>query len=161
MQSAWLLCPWVSPGKNPGVGCQALLQGFFPAQGLNPGLPHCRQILYYLSHQNIYTLLCIKQLTNENLLYSTMNSVQCSLVNEMGRKYYWHHSCGMDSSLSFSSQRVLLTASSPHHVSLGVTEYPSSSLPGASTPLVGFSKIPCVISPKFTAAYASCFLGQS
>jgi len=33
------------------VGCYALLQGIFPTQGLNPGLPHCRQILYRLSHQ--------------------------------------------------------------------------------------------------------------
>ena len=40
-----------SPGKNTGVGCHALLQGIFPTQGLNPGLPHCRQILYHLSHQ--------------------------------------------------------------------------------------------------------------
>ena len=28
-----------------------LLQGIFPTQGLNPGLPHCRQILYQLSHK--------------------------------------------------------------------------------------------------------------
>ena len=34
-----------SPNKNTGVGCQALLQGIFPTQGSNPGLPHCRQIL--------------------------------------------------------------------------------------------------------------------
>ena len=40
-----------SPGKNTGVGCHALLQGIFPIQGFNPGLLHCRQILYYLSHQ--------------------------------------------------------------------------------------------------------------
>ena len=40
-----------SPGKNTGVGCQALLQGIFPTQGSNPGLPHCRRILYQLSHQ--------------------------------------------------------------------------------------------------------------
>ena len=38
-----------SPGKNMGVGCHALLQGIFPTQGLNPGLPHCRWILYCLS----------------------------------------------------------------------------------------------------------------
>ena len=42
---------WDSPGKNTGVGCLALLQGFFPTQGLNLGLLHCRQILYDLSHQ--------------------------------------------------------------------------------------------------------------
>jgi len=40
-----------SPGKNTGVGCHALLQGIFPTQGSNPGLPHCRWILYCLSHQ--------------------------------------------------------------------------------------------------------------
>ena len=40
-----------SPGKNTGVSCHALLQGILPTQGLNPGLPHCRQILYHLSHQ--------------------------------------------------------------------------------------------------------------
>ena len=46
-----VLCPWDSPGKNTGVGCHFLLQGIFPTQGSNPGLPHCRQILYHLSHQ--------------------------------------------------------------------------------------------------------------
>ena len=37
--------------KNTGVGSCSLLQGIFPAQGLNSGLPHCRLILYQLSHQ--------------------------------------------------------------------------------------------------------------
>ena len=40
-----------SPDKNTGVGCPALLQGIFPAQRSNPGLLHCGQILYSLSHQ--------------------------------------------------------------------------------------------------------------
>ena len=40
-----------SPGKNTGVGCHALLQGIFPTQDSNQGLPHCRLILYHLSHQ--------------------------------------------------------------------------------------------------------------
>ena len=40
-----------SPGKNTGVGCHALLQGIFPTQVSNPGFPHCRWILYHLSHQ--------------------------------------------------------------------------------------------------------------
>ena len=40
-----------SPGKNTEAGCHALPQGIFPTQGLNPGLPHCRQLLYHLSHQ--------------------------------------------------------------------------------------------------------------
>ena len=46
-----LYSPWNSPGQNPGVGNCSLFQGTFPAQGSNPGLPHCRQILYQLSHQ--------------------------------------------------------------------------------------------------------------
>ena len=40
-----------SPGKNTRVDCYGLLQGNFPNQGSNPGLLHCRQILYHLSHQ--------------------------------------------------------------------------------------------------------------
>ena len=40
-----------SPGKSTGVGCHALLQGIFPTQGSNPGLPHCRRTLYHLSQQ--------------------------------------------------------------------------------------------------------------
>ena len=39
-----------SPGKNTGAGCHALLQGIFPTQSSNPGLPHCKQMLYCLSH---------------------------------------------------------------------------------------------------------------
>ena len=39
-----------SPGKNTGVDCHAFLQGVFPNQELNPGLPYCRWILYHLSH---------------------------------------------------------------------------------------------------------------
>ena len=40
-----------SPDKKTGTGCHSLLQGIFPTQGSNPGFPHCRQILYQLSHQ--------------------------------------------------------------------------------------------------------------
>ena len=42
---------WNSPGQNTGVGSLSLLQGIFPNQGSNPGLPHCRQIHYQLNHQ--------------------------------------------------------------------------------------------------------------
>ena len=40
-----------SLGQNTGVGSLSLLQGIFPIQGSNPGLLHCRQILYKLSHK--------------------------------------------------------------------------------------------------------------
>ena len=39
------------PGKNNEVSCHALLQGIFITQGSNPGLRHCRQIIYHLSYQ--------------------------------------------------------------------------------------------------------------
>ena len=37
--------------KNIGVGSYTLLQRILPTQGLSPGLPHGRGILYQLSHQ--------------------------------------------------------------------------------------------------------------
>ena len=46
-----LYSPWNSPGQNTGVGSFSFLQGIFPTQGLNPGLLHCRQILYQLSRK--------------------------------------------------------------------------------------------------------------
>ena len=46
-----LYSPWSFPGQSTGVGSLSLLQGIFPTQGLNPGLLHCRQILYQLSHK--------------------------------------------------------------------------------------------------------------
>ena len=51
LQPTRFLCPFDSPGKNTGVGCHFLLQGIFLTQGQNPGLLHCRRILYQLSHQ--------------------------------------------------------------------------------------------------------------
>ena len=45
-----LCSPWNSPGQNTGVG-SCSLQGIFPTQELNWGFPHCRRILYQLSHQ--------------------------------------------------------------------------------------------------------------
>ena len=41
-----LYSPWNSPGQNTGVGSLSFLQGIFPTQGSNPGLPYCRRILY-------------------------------------------------------------------------------------------------------------------
>ena len=46
-----LLCPWDFPGKSTGVDCHFLLQRIFSTQGSNPGLLHCRQTFYCLSHQ--------------------------------------------------------------------------------------------------------------
>ena len=51
LRSHGLYSPWNSLGQNTGVGSLFFLQGIFPTQGSNPGLPHCRQILYQLSHK--------------------------------------------------------------------------------------------------------------
>ena len=56
-QSCLILCnpmgysPWNSPGQNTGVSSLSFLQGIFPTQGSNPGLPNCRWILNQLSHK--------------------------------------------------------------------------------------------------------------
>ena len=57
LQPTRLLCPWDFPGKGTGVGRHFLLQGIFPTQGSNPGLLHCRQILYWLSYKRSPYLL--------------------------------------------------------------------------------------------------------
>ena len=51
LQPHGLHSPWNSPGQNTGVGSLSLLQGIIPTQGSNPGLPHCEQLLYQLSHK--------------------------------------------------------------------------------------------------------------
>ena len=48
LQPHRLYIPWNSPGQNTGVSSLSLLQGIFPTQ---PGLLHCRQILYQLNHK--------------------------------------------------------------------------------------------------------------
>ena len=103
--------PWNSPGQNTGVGSLSLLQGIsrllspspgilqakilewvavllqgiFPTQGLNPGLPHRRWILYQLSHQGnpkntLGDFILILEITNSSILslYSGYkNSLKC------------------------------------------------------------------------------------
>ena len=45
--------PWNSLGQNTGLGSLSLLQGIFLTQVLNPGLLHCRQILYHTIQNSI------------------------------------------------------------------------------------------------------------
>ena len=51
MPNLLIFSPWNSLGQNTGVGNLSFLQGIFPTQGSYPGLMHCRQILYQLSHK--------------------------------------------------------------------------------------------------------------
>ena len=57
LQPHGLYRPWNSPGQNTRVGSLSLLQGIFPTQGWNPGLPLRRGILYQLSHKGSLRIL--------------------------------------------------------------------------------------------------------
>ena len=71
-QSSYSLQPhglyslWNSLGQNTGMGRLSLLQGIFPTKGSIPGLPHCRRILYQLSHK--------ENPTTDNLLFWLFSS---------------------------------------------------------------------------------------
>ena len=86
-----------SLGKNTGVGCHALLLGIFPTQGLNPGLPYCRRILYHLSHQqspgntevgslSLLHGIAPKQESNQGLLISLGYMVRNGIAGLYGGK---------------------------------------------------------------------------
>ena len=71
LQPHGLYSPWNSPGQNTGVDCLFLLQGIFPTQGSNPGLPHCRRILYQLTSNA------------QNCPYTKVNTFHIFLFNPM------------------------------------------------------------------------------
>ena len=65
--------PWDSPGKNTGVGCHFLLQGYFPTQGWNLGFLHCRQILHQLSYEGSPIRISQKVFKKEKLSSSRIH----------------------------------------------------------------------------------------
>ena len=90
-QSCLTLCDpkdWSLPGssvsdlgfskQDTGVGCYFLLQEIFLTQGSNPGLPHCRQTLYRLSHQGsgflLFVCVCYQNLTPSLSTYNVFTS---------------------------------------------------------------------------------------
>ena len=85
-----------SPGKNTGVGCHALLQGIFPTQGSNPGLPHCRQILYCLNHQRSPGNLCPKLIRISHFCLAPVHGGHCPHETED------RDTCGMVGELTLS-----------------------------------------------------------
>ena len=91
-----LYSPWNSPGQNSGVGSLSLLQVLFPTQGSDPGLPHCRQILYQLSHKGSLRILeWVKWSEMKSLshvrLFATPRTVAYQAPPSMGfsRQEYW------------------------------------------------------------------------
>ena len=90
--------PWNSPGQNIGVGSLSLLQGIFRTQGSNPGLLHCWQILYQLSHMGVRWVQLFNSL---NILWHclslglelklTSSSPVALKLNIQKTKIWFHH----------------------------------------------------------------------
>ena len=86
--------PWNSPGQNTGVGSLSLLQEIFPTQGLNPGLLHCRQILYQLSHRGSPLALVYEYNSRKDL-----SSVQY---------WHWKPSSGINAQFRYGQETLML-----------------------------------------------------
>ena len=74
--SRGLYSPWNSPGQNTGVGCGPPLWGIFPAQGSNPGLLHCKWILYWI--QDTSQVICLLSEVAQSCL-TLCDPMNCSL----------------------------------------------------------------------------------
>ena len=87
MEFTRLLRPWNFPGKSTGVACHFLLQGIFLTQVSNPGLVHCSQMLYRLSHQ---ASPCTQKTHNICWIrLSHMNSIKSLHLFELNWVYYF------------------------------------------------------------------------
>ena len=98
--------PWNSLGQNTGMGSCSLLQGVFPTQGSNTGLPHCRQILYQLSHQEVKVKLLSRvriRLCNPmdySILGSSFHGIFQTGVLEWVAIFFWVNYKSLSSSIS-------------------------------------------------------------
>ena len=76
------------------MGSLSILQGIFPTQGLNPGLPHCRRILYQLSHKGSPTFLKLieKNISqaHENIIFedTQISSIEVKLFFDVASDFY-------------------------------------------------------------------------
>ena len=81
-----LLCPWDFLGKSTGVGCHFFRQEIFLTQGSNPGLPHCRQMLYHLEPPGVIREMQIKATTYLILLSNWQKLKKKKLHNTLSRQ---------------------------------------------------------------------------
>ena len=119
-----LYSPRNSPGQKTGVDSLSLLQGIFPTQGFNPGLPHCRQIPYQLSHkrsplqintyllwkiwkiQALATLLCKGQIVSNFVFVTTPQICYCSTELAMDSDSIKMNMCLCSSKTLYTNQLV-------------------------------------------------------
>ena len=104
----FFVTPWTiqsmefSSGQKTRVGSRFLLQGIFPTQGSNPGLPHCRWILYQLSHKGAPTYIkdvlgrtYIKDVCKDSMkakffsFWTLFWGTLLFLLNQWAEKYHW------------------------------------------------------------------------
>ena len=69
-----LYSSWNSPGQNTGMGSLSFLQGIFLTKGSNPGLLHCRQLFYQLSHKKSPRILEWGSLSLPQWIFPTQES---------------------------------------------------------------------------------------
>ena len=98
-----LYSPWNSPGQNTGVGSLSLLQGIFPTQGSNPGLPHCRRIFYQLNHKRSPLGKKKKKSPGAHIKDDAVKELHC-LYQQIWKKFSSVHITGKGH-FSFQSQR--------------------------------------------------------
>ena len=106
-----LYSPWNSPSQNTGVGSLSLLQGIFPTQGSNPGLPHYGQVLYQLSHLHKETILnTLPGLSGKNMRRKRMKCLRATTSNEL---MFWSNKTSLTFFFFFRNTEppFLLTAS--------------------------------------------------
>ena len=109
-----LNCPWNSPGQNTGVGSLSLLQGIFPTQGLEPGLLHCRRILYQLSHRE-----ALSTCNNAALHFTTILFQQPALLCMGEQTQVW---LGNGKTHSWGTRKVLAGKASSNLGTESLTE---------------------------------------
>ena len=121
-----LYSPWNSPGQNTGVGSLSLLQGIFPTQGSNPGLPHCRWFLYQPQgkpkNTGVGSLSLIQQIfpteeSNQGLLHCRRILYQLSYQGSP----LSHHG-GPETMLGFTIHWISALGIEPHQVLSGSWE---------------------------------------
>ena len=103
LQPMRLFCPWDFPGKDAGMGCHFLLQRIFPTQGSNPGLLHCRQILYRMSYKGSPIVMAFYSKPSQS-------------ISVWSRNKYSQSDYTINSELNdIRKQAVFCTRSAPHY----------------------------------------------
>ena len=76
--------------QNTGIGSLSLLQGIFPTQGSNPGLLHCRWILYQLCHMGSSRILEWVAMPSSKGYSRLRDCTHFSYVSGIGRQALYH-----------------------------------------------------------------------